>query len=239
MNLFKEQSSTKEQQEQGLGSRLDSSSTSILNETIPLRVFQISDRLKQTLLFTWPPLLPEFAPLIDLVQSFARDSTLKEFKSSSLNAQNHPALTGGPHGSRTGLAFCNEQPSLENIACTRHYYSKTKVEAADQQACSFQRIVIPYGNIVFQAFQVTPIKPIKSTNAWSLYNPSRMSSNDACGITDQCPIMGSNIEARPFPSTFISAQLESSPQGQQDIAITTMNPNNAKPCQFRLGGKCR
>jgi hypothetical protein len=202
----------------------------------------VFDQLKQTLLFTWPPLLPESAPLINLVQSIARDSTLKEFKSSCFDTPNRPIVTGEP----SSITFYDEQPSLENIACTRHYYSKTKVEAVDQQTCNFQRILIPYGNISFEAFQVTPIMATKSMNAWPRYRLPSSDPKPAPGkpVSFQRDharsLLDSNMATRAFASsTSIPSQLETQQRLQyENVPISSVSTSGPNSFQVRVGGKC-
>lgn len=100
---------------------------------LPIRIFQIVDQLNGTPLFTWPQQKSSVnGALVDLAQSVAKEMALKEFKSSS---------------------YDNQQQ--EDISCTRHFYASTKAEYL-QEICLFQKILIPYGNVIFESFQVSP-----------------------------------------------------------------------------------
>jgi hypothetical protein len=111
---------------------------------LPLRVFQIVDQRKGTPLFIWPP--PPFkhqsTNLIELVQTISKDMVLKEFKSSSF-----------------------DDKQQDDISCTRHFYATANMLFI-KESCLFQRILIPYGNIFFESFQVSPV--VKTINP-SLY----------------------------------------------------------------------
>lgn len=109
----------------------------------PLRVFQIVDQNKGTALFTWPqPLNKKSESLFNSVQSIAKEMVLKQFKNSS---------------------FKNSEE--DNIVCTRHYYASETIDFMGEPRL-FQRILIPYGTIIFESFQVssniklTPVSPL-------------------------------------------------------------------------------
>lgn len=108
----------------------------------PIRIFQIVDPVSLKPLFVWPQL----HSFIDMIQSLAKEIVLKEFKNPTV-------------GSSTTTA--------DDVSCTRHFYANSKIELfITKKVYDFQRILIPYGNILFESFQVTPI-PIITTTATS------------------------------------------------------------------------
>lgn len=107
----------------------------------PIRIFQIVDPVSLKPLFIWPQLYS----FVDMIQSLASDIVLKEFKNPSV-------------GSST--------TTTDDVSCTRHFYANTKIELfITKKVYDFQRILIPYGNILFESFQVTPIPIITATTS--------------------------------------------------------------------------
>lgn len=105
---------------------------------LPIRIFQIVDQSTGLPLFTWPPNSISSGTLqkdnfIEIVQIKSKEMLLKEFKSSAFDQQHN------------------------EILCTRHFYASSKQEFLGQ-LCLFQRILIPYGNIIFESFQVSLIE---------------------------------------------------------------------------------
>lgn len=107
---------------------------------LPLRLFQIVNQQKRPL-FLWPP--EPGKDTLEIIRNISQDMILKEFKSSSF-----------------------EDGQGEDISCTRHFYATTKILFI-QESCLFQRILIPYGNIFFESFQISPVMVKPPTN--SLY----------------------------------------------------------------------
>ncbi|KAF1802699.1 hypothetical protein FB192DRAFT_1280029 [Mucor lusitanicus] len=124
----------------------------------PIRIFQIIDSTTLKPLFVWPQLYS----FVDMVQSLAKEIALKEFKSPS----NEPSP--------------NIAAATEDVSCTRHFYANSKIELfVTKRACEFQRILIPYGNILFESIQVTPLPTVAMTTslgrphtASPIYSPS-------------------------------------------------------------------
>ncbi|ORE01612.1 hypothetical protein BCV72DRAFT_70052 [Rhizopus microsporus var. microsporus] len=119
--------------------------------TIPFRMFQIKEHSTGKVLFTWPPFDQNSAQLIHHVESIVKSMSLYEFKSCSSLDNSFPI------DSHTKVHL-----SKESIACTRHFYASKKMEF-NQQLCYFERMVIPYGLIVFESFQVRPASPTTAT----------------------------------------------------------------------------
>ncbi|GAN02609.1 hypothetical protein MAM1_0025c02053 [Mucor ambiguus] len=112
----------------------------------PIRIFQIIDSFTLKPLFVWPQLYS----FVDMIQSLAKETVLREFKSQS----NEPSP--------------NIAAATEDVSCTRHFYANSKIElSVPRRACEFQRILIPYGNILFESIQVTPL-PIVTTTTLTL-----------------------------------------------------------------------
>ncbi|OAC99480.1 GATA-type zinc finger transcription factor [Mucor lusitanicus CBS 277.49] len=110
----------------------------------PIRIFQIIDSTTLKPLFVWPQLYS----FVDMVQSLAKEIALKEFKSPS----NEPSP--------------NIAAATEDVSCTRHFYANSKIELfVTKRACEFQRILIPYGNILFESIQVTPLPTVAMTTS--------------------------------------------------------------------------
>lgn len=108
-----------------------------LNSSLPIRIFQIVDQSTGLALFTWPPNNNSSSTfpndnIFEVVQTKSKEMLLKEFKSSAFDQQQN------------------------EILCTRHFYASSKQEFLGQ-LCLFQRILIPYGNIIFESFQVSSI----------------------------------------------------------------------------------
>ncbi|KAI8647276.1 hypothetical protein BD408DRAFT_439446 [Parasitella parasitica] len=100
----------------------------------PIRIFQIVDSISLKPLFSWP----QFYTFVDMIQSLAKEITLKEFK--------NPNFGSSP------------TTNAAEVSCTRYFYANSKIELfLTRKACNFQRILIPYGNILFEAIQVSPI----------------------------------------------------------------------------------
>ncbi|KAL7316446.1 hypothetical protein PS15m_005534 [Mucor circinelloides] len=111
----------------------------------PIRIFQIVDSITLKPLFVWPQLYS----FVDMIQSLAKEIALREFKSPS----------NGPSPSITTAGTS----AAEDVSCTRHFYANSKIELfTTKRACEFQRILIPYGNILFESIQVIPI-PVTTT----------------------------------------------------------------------------
>ncbi|CEP09229.1 hypothetical protein [Parasitella parasitica] len=73
-----------------------------------------------------------------MIQSLAKDIALKEFKNPNIGS--------------------SSTTSAVEVSCTRYFYANSKIELfVSRKACDFQRILIPYGNILFEAIQVSPI----------------------------------------------------------------------------------
>lgn len=107
----------------------------------PIRIFQIVDSITLKPLFVWPQLYS----FIDMIQSLAKEIVLREFKS----PLNEPSPSFAA--------------AAKDVSCTRHFYANSKIELSiTRRACEFQRILIPYGNILFESIQVTPL-PIATT----------------------------------------------------------------------------
>ncbi|KAG2207883.1 hypothetical protein INT47_010867 [Mucor saturninus] len=127
---------------------------------LPLRLFQIVNQHKKPL-FVWPP--KPHKEMTELVRTMAQDMILKEFKSSSFT----------------------EDGEQEDISCTRHFYATTKIVFV-QESCLFQRILIPYGNIFFESFQISPAI-VKPPPANSLYQHYYMNPTLATNIMEEDP----------------------------------------------------
>ncbi|RCI00906.1 hypothetical protein CU097_009202 [Rhizopus azygosporus] len=119
--------------------------------TIPFRMFQIKEHSTGKVLFTWPPFDQNSAQLIHHVESIVKSMPLYEFKSC------YSVDNSFPIDSHTKIHV-----SKESIACTRHFYASKKMEF-NQQLCYFERMVVPYGLIVFESFQVRPTSPTTTT----------------------------------------------------------------------------
>jgi hypothetical protein len=70
----------------------------------------------------------------------------------------------------------------EDISCTRHFYASSKLDLL-QEHCLFQRILIPYGNVVFESFQVSPTTKTRSPLLYQHYymNPTNTTITSALG----------------------------------------------------------
>ncbi|KAG1521825.1 hypothetical protein G6F52_006393 [Rhizopus delemar] len=109
---------------------------------IPFSVFQVKDQASLHELFSWPQFNQTSLPLLQAVESITKSMPLVEFKScSSVN-------TDLPVDSHTKVHL-----SSSDITCTRHFYASKKMDF-ENKACYFERIVIPYGSVVFEAFQI-------------------------------------------------------------------------------------
>jgi hypothetical protein len=128
--------------------------------TIPFRMFQIKEHSTGKILFTWPTFDQNSAQLIHHVESIVKSMSLYEFKSCSSLDNSFPI------DSRTKVHL-----SKESIACTRHFYASKKMEF-NQQLCYFERMVIPYGLIVFESFQVRPASPTITKTTTQQYTSS-------------------------------------------------------------------
>ncbi|GAA5806002.1 hypothetical protein HPULCUR_011530 [Helicostylum pulchrum] len=101
----------------------------------PMRIFQIVDQHKGTILFIWPPSCKnEGNNVMDQVQSIAKEMVLKKFKNSSF-----------------------EKGGQDEIICTRHYYASETIDFLNEPRL-FQRILVPYGTIIFESFHVSGVK---------------------------------------------------------------------------------
>lgn len=110
---------------------------------IPFSVFQVKDQASQHELFSWPQFNQASLPLLQAVESITKSMPLVEFKScSSVNSDL-------PVDSHTKVHLS----SSGDITCTRHFYASKKMDF-ENKACYFERIVIPYGSVVFEAFQI-------------------------------------------------------------------------------------
>lgn len=143
---------------------------------LPLRIFQIVDQRKGTPLFIWPPSIKhQSTNIIELVQTISKDMILKEFKSSSF-----------------------DDKQQDDISCTRHFYATTKIIFI-KESCLLQRILIPYGNIFFESFQVSPVLNKPSSNPYQHYymDPHIGSSstiNNKSAATTNALIIGGKIK---------------------------------------------
>lgn len=116
--------------------------------SLPIRIFQIVDQSTGLALFTWPPNRISSSAfqkenIVEVVQTKSKEMLLKEFKSSAFDQQQN------------------------EILCTRHFYASSKQEFLDQ-LCLFQRILIPYGNIIFESFQVSLIENMVEPKSTSM-----------------------------------------------------------------------
>jgi hypothetical protein len=167
---------------------------------LPIRIFQIVDQQNGTPLFTWPQqkFLAD-SKLVDLAQSAAKEMVLQEFKSSSFDDKQH-----------------------EDISCTRHFYASTKLDFLKER-CLLQRILIPYGSVVFESFQVAPavIKLSATTVCSPLYqhyfmNPDFITStlntrtnSNASSSSAQSPVNYDFIGKNNYYTTNAAANLSS------------------------------
>lgn len=107
-----------------------------------IQIFQVIDRLTEQPIVIWPQ--PLRIPSIETIISKTNHITLKEFKNSSFCA---------PHQLHGGSNI------IENISCSRHFYACSKIEIFDSHPANFQRILIPYGNIIFESLQISSVGP--------------------------------------------------------------------------------
>lgn len=92
------------------------------------------DKHTEERLFIWPQIYSlNKSLLFDTILTKTQHVELTEFKSSSFS----------------------DQSSIEHIFCSRHFYANSKIDILDNYPCNFQRIRIPYGNIVFESLQLT------------------------------------------------------------------------------------
>ncbi|KAI8094977.1 uncharacterized protein B0P05DRAFT_169338 [Gilbertella persicaria] len=113
----------------------------LMTRAPPLRIFQVIDQASLKPLFVWPFYDPKTSYAVELAQSIGKALIMKEYKSSLFENSHQPP------------------PKIElkkEIPCTRHFYASTMVNFIDT-TCHFQRLSIPYGNIVFESCQVTPV----------------------------------------------------------------------------------
>ncbi|CAO3653346.1 unnamed protein product [Mucor fragilis] len=118
----------------------------------PIRIFQIVDSITLKPLFVWPQLYS----FIDMIQSLAKEIVLREFKS----PLNEPSPSFAA--------------AAKDVSCTRHFYANSKIELSiTRRACEFQRILIPYGNILFESIQVTPLPIATTATSLGRHHPGR------------------------------------------------------------------
>lgn len=113
-----------------------------ITNDLPIRIFQIVDQSTGSPLFMWPS--KPIDDVTELVPTISKEMLLKEFKSSTFDQQQN------------------------EISCTRHFYASSKQEFLSKD-CLFQRILIPYGNIIFESFQVSLLSDINLITCSSLY----------------------------------------------------------------------
>ncbi|KAL9543865.1 hypothetical protein MBANPS3_007917 [Mucor bainieri] len=151
----------------------------------PIRIFQIIDSITLKPLFVWPQLYS----FVDMIQSLAKEIALREFKSSS----NAPSP--------------NIAAATEDVSCTRHFYANSKVELfTTKSVCEFQRILIPYGNVLFESMQVTPLLSATTTTASLGRHPTGMYMNNFAWYRNLQRVLKSDDEKeevnRRQPSSF-------------------------------------
>ncbi|RCH99681.1 blue light receptor, partial [Rhizopus stolonifer] len=110
-------------------------------------------------LFTWPQYDDQSTSLIQAVESLAKNMPLCEFKSCSSVDNTFPVDNHTKVHLTDGI-----------INCTHHFYASKKMDF-NNETCFFERIVIPYGPVVFEAFQIriapsSPLPPYPSSYSY-------------------------------------------------------------------------
>lgn len=127
--------------------------------TIPFNVFKMKDKAIGDNLFTWPQYDDQSTSLIQAVESLAKNMPLCEFKSCSSVDNTFPVDNHTKVHLTDGI-----------INCTHHFYASKKMDF-NNETCFFERIVIPYGPVVFEAFQIriapsSPLPPYPSSYSY-------------------------------------------------------------------------
>ncbi|KAI8988225.1 hypothetical protein BDF20DRAFT_833099 [Mycotypha africana] len=116
---------------------------------LPKRFFQITDQLAQNVALSWLDTNssnPDDS-LLDMIKLISKDIAVEEFRSSSYNS--NCKLITAPFESST-------YTKNKDISCTRHFYASVNVELFNKMY-NFHKILIPYGSIIFETIQITPL----------------------------------------------------------------------------------
>ncbi|GAA5811743.1 hypothetical protein MFLAVUS_005186 [Mucor flavus] len=143
----------------------------------PMRIFQIVDQHKGTTLFIWPPSFKNKGiNVVDQVQSIAKEMVLKKFKNSSF-----------------------EKGDQDEIICTQHYYASETIDFLNEPRL-FQRILVPYGTIIFESFHVSGVKVTSASSLYQHYyinHDVNISNSDTQSPTKCEYITNNNFGKRP------------------------------------------
>ncbi|OBZ82484.1 hypothetical protein A0J61_09466 [Choanephora cucurbitarum] len=108
----------------------------------PLRIFTIAGQTQNApLIFHWSSLNPDDTSMLEEARRISKTLHAREYKSTSFKAE-------GPQPWKTIL---NTETN-----CSRHSHTSDTVQFLFTN-CSFERISIPYGDVVFESYQIIPL----------------------------------------------------------------------------------
>ncbi|KAI9250726.1 hypothetical protein BY458DRAFT_524403 [Sporodiniella umbellata] len=112
---------------------------------LPFSLFRIMNREAGNTLFTLPQYTEQSSPLVLQAELLAKSLPLCEIEGCSSDDTVFPIDKYTKVHTTGGI-----------INCTRHFYARKKLEFVNTM-CYVERIVIPYGPVIFDAFQVRPV----------------------------------------------------------------------------------
>ncbi|KAI8061261.1 hypothetical protein BDF21DRAFT_467258 [Thamnidium elegans] len=176
----------------------------------PMRIFQIVDQHKGTILFIWPPpFTKKGINVLDQIQSIAKKMILKKFKNSSF-----------------------EKGDQDEIICTRHYYASDTIDFLNEPHL-FQRILVPYGTIIFESFHVSSVKLTVASPLYQHYyinHDVNVSNFDTQSPTKCEYITNNNFEVETRTSTPIEyIRKDSQSHSNQQYRLPTINVPPHRP----------
>ncbi|KAI7866546.1 hypothetical protein BDF14DRAFT_1812644 [Spinellus fusiger] len=191
----------------------------------PVRIFQIHDSVNNQLIASWPSLSD-----VHRESAFSRhprhpNATYAEHNTYVPQLINKVTELTRIATSRnmSGISGDHRQ-GVDEIACTHHFHSSSMVHLDSHGMLRFERIIIPYGLIVFGSYDITRIQRVSTNDIGNYYH--YMHCNPSTLFDDSGNTHGPSRSPKPDLMNTHPSAYKTIHQPPMDISSPTVNTMN-------------